>query len=93
MSILEDLYYGNIAPYKHECKSPHIEQIQELTTRNDTRLTAVLSAEQQDIYDRFKVCIYEENDLLQLQSFKEGFRLGMRMAFESMCEMEVSTNA
>ncbi len=64
MTTLEDLYYGNIAPYERYIRhGSREEKILKLLCRNEENFTKNLSGRQKEIFNKFKDCQSEMCDL------------------------------
>ncbi len=64
MTTLEDLYYGNIAPYERYIKhGSREEKVLKLLCRNEERLTKNLNNRQKEIFNKFTDCQSEMFDL------------------------------
>ena len=55
---------------------------------SDLKLQQALSDEQRDLLDEAKRRGNILNDIIEYESFAEGFRLGVRMMLEVLCEDE-----
>lgn len=85
MNTLEDLYYGNLFP--HEKVSKLDDETKELLTllnRGEEKLTATLSNEQKETFEKYKDCNREISEICERQSFISGFKLGAKIVIESM---------
>ena len=64
MTTLEDLYYGNIAPYERHIKhGSREEKILKLLCRNEESLTKNLNNRQKEIFNKFTDCQKELSDI------------------------------
>ena len=84
-SIIEELYYDNISPTDRDvvkgCEYAHLLN---LVTQNEDALTQTLTQAQQEPFEKFKDCTAELNDVNEVTAFTIGFKLGLRLAVESM---------
>ena len=88
-SIIEELYYGNICPMDRQIvKGGDYSHLLHLLTRNEDSLTETLTQAQQETFEKFKDCASELGDKNEMMSFVLGFKLGMRLAVESMISLE-----
>ena len=83
MSVLEDLWYGNIAPWEREIKrsgeySDALERIVQL----ETELHARLNDEEKEILERFVNCTNEMCCISEREMFVQGFMLGAKLIIE-----------
>ena len=85
MDILEDLYYGNLFPHE-KCANldDEMKELIGLLNRNEGKLTATLSDEQQETFEKYKDCNREISEICERQSFITGFKLGAKIVIESV---------
>lgn len=84
-NIIEELYYGNITPCDRDIvKGGEYSHILQLLTRNEDELMQTLTQAQQETFEKFKDCASELGDANELTAFTIGFKLGMRLALETM---------
>ena len=89
MTTLEDLYYGNIHPYERDIKKTGRESaLLRLVVKNENNLLATLTEQQKEIFQKCKDAESEMYSVVQIQSFTEGFRLGMRLTVEGLYNTE-----
>ena len=83
-SIIEELYYGNIAPsecsYRRAGEYAHILQ---LVARNEEKLTETLTEAQKEIFKKFKDNTSELCSMSEVTAFTLGFKLGLRLTAEA----------
>ena len=83
MDILEDLYYGNLFPHEKCAKlDDEMKELNGLLNRNEEKLTATLSAEQKETFEKYKDCNREISEICERNAFLNGFRLGARIIIE-----------
>lgn len=83
------LYYGNISPTDRDIvKGGSYSHILNLVTRNEDELMQTLTQAQQETFEKFKDCASELSDKNEMMSFVLGFKLGMRLAVETMISMD-----
>lgn len=83
MTTLENLYYGNIAPYEvRVVKGSEYEKVSKLAIRNDEALVATLTEQQKEIFQKFKESQMELLNLGERDAFIRGFSLGVKMIIE-----------
>ena len=79
MDILEDLYYGNLCPHEKCAKrDDEMKELLGLLNRNEKKLTANLSDEQKETFEKYKDCNREISEISERQSFITGFKLGAK---------------
>lgn len=80
MKIIEELWYGNIAPYEIPIvKGSEYEVANKLVVRNDEALTATLSEQQKEIFEKFKNANLDMLSLGERDAFVRGFTLGVKL--------------
>lgn len=85
MDTLEDLYYGNLLPYERISKlDDETKELLRLLNRNEEKLSATLSDEQKETYEKYKDCNREISGISERQSFITGFKLGAKIIIEAM---------
>ena len=83
MNILEDLYYGNIVPNEKCARlDDEVKGLLKLLNRNEEKLTATLSEEQKETFEKYKDCNQEISEIGERNAFLNGFRLGARIIIE-----------
>lgn len=91
MKILDELWYGNITPNERYIppKSQFAKQI-DLIVRNEEKLTALLSDEAKEIFEKLQDCQSELSGINEREAFVSGFRLGAKIiieVMEGMCDI------
>lgn len=85
MTTLEDLYYGNIAPYERYIKhGSREEKILKLLCRNEESLTKNLNNRQKEIFNKFTDCQKELSNITTRQAFADRFSLAVQIMVEVM---------
>lgn len=83
MDILEDLYYGNLLPQEKCAKfDDEMKELIGLLNRNEEKLTATLSDEQKETFEKYKDCNREISEIGERNAFLNDFRLGARIIIE-----------
>lgn len=83
MDILENLYYGNLFPHEKCAKlDDETKELLGLLNRNEEKLTATLSDEQKETFEKYKDCNREISEICERNAFLNGFRLGARIIIE-----------
>ena len=82
---LEDLFYGNLTPNEQQIilDSP-LQQAMDQAEEYEEKLTALLAGEEKTMLLRLLNAENEIGSTLALENFILGFRLGMRLAIESL---------
>ena len=85
MSILEDLWYGNIAPWERPFKkNSAYAELLALVVRHQESLLGRLNDEGKEIFEKFADCTTEMHDLTEREAFIKGFVIGTRIIIEVM---------
>lgn len=83
MSILEELYHGNIVPNQRLIhKDSRTDELTKLIIRRDEQLLKSMSPEQTELFEKFKACHSELTEISECEIFIEAFVLGTRMIME-----------
>ena len=90
-SILEELFYGNINP---NCRSNdnRTKELVSYIAKHSESLNKTLSDKQKEIFEKFNDCYDELTDINEREIFVYAFRLGMRIAIESLLPTTDSSN-
>ena len=85
MDILEELWYGNITPteYSRIENSANYKETLRLVNQNQERLKATLTDEQNELLEKLLTASEEFANLIDLDCFKIGFKLGARFIIEA----------
>ena len=87
MTIIENLYYGNIAPHEnHVDPESRLAVLQDLLVSSDEDLTRLLPENCRGPFAAFKSAYDEILSLSEEESFAQGFRLGIHLGIEIMEE-------
>ena len=85
MRMIEDLFYGNICPCeKSLTRGSEYSHLLDLAVKNEENLSALLSPQQKDVFEKLKECMTDMNNILEKEAFIDGFRLGMKLMAESV---------
>lgn len=82
MSILEELWYGNINPSEDKEISDGEKKLVELMARHQEYLTSILKDKELDAFKKYVECCEEYTSLVECQAFKIGFNLAIRLLNE-----------
>ena len=91
---LEELFYGNLTTNEQQITpdSP-LQQAMDQAEECEEKLTALLEGEEKTMLLRLLNAENEIGSTLALENFILGFRLGMRLAIESLDEDDGSLTA
>ena len=85
MTTLENLYYGNIAPYEYEVeRGSEYDVTAKLVIRHEQELSAMLTEQQKAVLEKIKVNHTELMSLGERDAFCRGFSLAVRLMVEAM---------
>lgn len=85
MTVLEDLWYGNINP--HEViltDNRRYKHLLVLMGKNRDKLSETLTDQQKELLEKYDDVINEMHSLAEVESFTCGFSLGVRLLTESI---------
>ena len=83
MSVLEDLWYGNISPCEWDIKrsSDYADALDRIV-QLETDLHARLNDEEKEILEKFVNCTNEMCCISEREIFVQGFMLGAKLIIE-----------
>ena len=82
MSILEELWYGNIKPCEDKEISDEEKELVELMARHQEYLISKLKDKELDVFKKYVECAREYTSLAECQAFEIGFKLAVRLLTE-----------
>lgn len=82
MSMLKELWYGNINPSEDKEVSDDEKELVELMARHQEYLTSKLKGKELDEYKKYVECCDGYTSLIECQAFKIGFKLAIRLLNE-----------
>ena len=84
MTVLENLWYGNIRPVESfVAGNTEYKSLLRLVGKNREKLEATLSHEQAELFEKFYTAVNEINSTAEIAAFSYGFRLGAHLMNES----------
>ena len=88
MRMIEELFYGNICPCdKHLTRGSEYSKLLNLAVKNEEKLSALLSPQQREMFEKVRDCMTDMNNLLEKEAFIDGFRLGVKLIAEAVYDM------
>ena len=85
MTVLEDLWYGNISPHETflngNCR---FKNLLSLMGKNRDNLSDTLTEQQKEILSKYDDAVNEMHSLAEQEAFQCGFSLGIRIIIESI---------
>ena len=90
MTILEDLWYGNVRPTERSIiRGSRVDNLMKLLCQNEDDLMSGLTAKQKENFEKFKDCQSEITDYLETEAFTQGFTIAVKLMVEVMKTMEI----
>ena len=85
MDILEEFWYGNITPteFSRIENNDNYNEALSLVNQNQEQLKATLTDEQNELLEKLLTASEEFANLIELDCFKVGFKLGARLTIEA----------
>ena len=90
MTVLEDLWYGNIDPHEAiltGCK--RYKHLLSLMARNRDELNETLTEKQSETLEKYDAAVNEMHSFSEVEAFSYGFRLGVRFMIEAVVIKEI----
>ena len=84
MGIIEELWYGNIAPNELSLKQGRYKELLGEVVRCEKDLGERLNDEENVIFDKFTELMSEMYGIAEREAFARGFVLGARIIIEVM---------
>lgn len=82
MSILQELWYGNINPSEDKEVSDEEKELVKLMARHQECLTSKLKDKELDVLKKYVECVDEYTSFIECQAFEIGFKLAVRLLTE-----------
>ena len=82
MSMLKELWYGNINPNEDKEISDDEKELVELMARHQEYLASRLKKKELDVLKKYVECVDEYTSLVECQAFEIGFKLAVRLLNE-----------
>lgn len=79
MTILQDLWYGNIRPNENKVITDEEKKLVELIARNHETLSSSLKKEDLVAFEKYVDCFTEYASLIECQAFEIGFKIAMEL--------------
>lgn len=85
MTVLEDLWYGNIRPIENYVEgNTEYKGLLRLVSKNRESLENELSPKQLDLLEKYNLSVNEMNATSESAAFQCGFSLGVQLMCESI---------
>ncbi len=93
MKILDELWYGNIAPFEQCSRGDNrFAELLKLLNQNREELSEALTDKQKETLEKYEETMNEMYSVNERDAFSYGFRLGVRLMAESfllpLCDEE-----
>ena len=90
MTILEDLWYGNVRPTERSTqRGGRLDTLMKLICQNEDDLMGGLTDKQKESFEKFKDCLSEITDYLEIEAFTSGFTIAVKLMVEVMKTMGI----
>ena len=90
MTVLEDLWYGNIDPHEAiPTGSKRYKHLLSLMARNRDDLNETLTDKQSETLEKYDAAVNEMHSLAEVEAFSYGYRLGVRLMIEATDAKEI----
>ena len=84
MTLLEDLWYGNVNPHEAiPTENRRYKHLLSLMGRNRDELSETLTDKQMETLEKYDEAMNELHSLAEVEAFSYGFRLGVRLTIEA----------
>lgn len=84
MKILDELWYGNIAPFEQSASGDkRFSELLKLLNQNREELSGALTDKQKETLEKYEETMNEMYSVSERDAFSYGFRLGIRLMVES----------
>ena len=82
MSILQELWYGNIRPNEDKVITDEEKKLVELIARHHETLSSSLKNDDLVVFEKYVDCFTEYASLVESQAFEIGFNLAVKFLTE-----------
>lgn len=82
MSILQELWYGNIRPNEDKVITDEEKELVSLIAKHHETLSSSQKNNDLDVFEKYVECCEEYTSLVECQAFKIGFNLAIRLLNE-----------
>ena len=87
MKILDELWYGNIAPLEQSTLGDkRFAELLKLVNQNREELVGTLADKQKETLEKYEEIMNEMYNVTEREAFSYGFRLGVRLMVESLLQ-------
>lgn len=82
MSVIQDLWYGNIKPNEDKVITEEEKNLVQLMARHYETLSSSLKDDKLETLKKYAECFTEYSILIESQAFEIGFRLAVKLLTE-----------
>lgn len=82
MSILQELWYGNIRPNEDKVITDEEQRLIKLISRHHETLSSSLKNDDLIVFEKYADCFTEYASLIECQAFEIGFKLALKLLKE-----------
>lgn len=82
MSVIQDLWYGNIKPNEDKVITEEEKKLVQLMVRHYEALSSSLKEDELETFKKYAECFTEYSILIESQAFEIGFRLAVKLLTE-----------
>ena len=79
MSILQELWYGNIRPNEDKVITDEEKELVSLIARHHETLSSCLRNDDLVVFEKYADCFTEYASLIECQAFEIGFKLALKL--------------
>ena len=79
MTILQELWYGNIRPNEDKVITDEEKKLVSLIVKRHEKLSSSLKDNDLVVFEKYVDCFTEYASLIEYQAFEIGFKLGVKM--------------
>ena len=83
MTILQELWYGNIKPNEDKVITDKEQELVKLMARHQDYLKSKLKSKEYDELEKYMLCSDEYTSVVECQAFEIGFKLAVKILTES----------
>ena len=84
MTLLENLWYGNVHPVVGFLEgNREYKNLLRIAAKDQERLSASLSPEQAELFEKYDSAVKEVNAAAEVEAFSYSFQLGVRLMTET----------
>ena len=82
MSILQELWYGNIRPNEEKIITDEEKRLIELIARHHETLSSSLKDNDLVVFEKYADCFTEYASMIECQAFEIGFKLAVKLLMD-----------